>query len=275
MQCRNTRAMTPSELRDVQLGVLDEFNRFASEVDLRWFLAAGSLLGAIRHDGYIPWDDDIDVMLPRADYETFCRLWVDGPQFELAHGQPFLFPYARLCDRRTVFKEPYRLKQDFGVGIDVFPIDVWPRHGARRAAVRTSVRLLRRTLMGSLLPIKDRTEGKSRWLRRCVLGALRLLPAQRLSRAISQLAQNGSRYPSDRMGIIVWGYGEAIPSRLLASTGEHSFEGRVLPVPRRPDKVLAAIYGESWRVPPPLEARVSHHSAAAYWKLDADAEGAR
>ena len=72
------KRMTSDEIRKVQLDMLSAFHTFCEENNLRYFLDAGSLLGAIRHNGFIPWDDDIDLGMPRIDYERAISLGEDG-----------------------------------------------------------------------------------------------------------------------------------------------------------------------------------------------------
>lgn len=120
-------------MNDIQshlLIILKEFIRVAEKHHLRWWANAGTALGAVRHKGFIPWDDDIDVMLPREDYEKFLKL-----QYEY-EGTPFFiqtwqkdphYPYcfAKLRDSSTTYIESYYPlnRMNHGLWIDIFPID--------------------------------------------------------------------------------------------------------------------------------------------------------
>lgn len=119
----------------VELDLLNEFSVVCDKYQLRWFVHAGTMLGAIRHKGFIPWDDDIDIVMPRTDYEKLCEL---GPD---AFGYPYFYQteetdkffcrnFARLRNSKTtalitwekMFEYPYNQ----GVFIDIFPMDNLP-----------------------------------------------------------------------------------------------------------------------------------------------------
>jgi len=119
----------------IELDLLNEFSVICKKHHLRWFVHAGTMLGAIRHQGFIPWDDDIDVVMPRADYEKLCLI---GPQkfafpyFYQTEGTDRFFcrNFARLRNSQTtaiqtwekVFNYPYNQ----GIFIDIFPMDNLP-----------------------------------------------------------------------------------------------------------------------------------------------------
>ena len=126
----------------VELDLLNEFSRVCSVHGLKWFIHAGTMLGAMRHQGFIPWDDDIDVIMPRDDYERLCEL---GPG-EFSH--PYFFqnddtdrffarPFSRLRNSETtaIFANDrsYRYPFNQGIFIDIFPIDHVPSDPRERS----------------------------------------------------------------------------------------------------------------------------------------------
>ena len=119
------------EVREVQLGVLAEFDRVCRSHGLIYYVAYGTLLGAVRHGGYIPWDDDIDVMMPRSDYDQLPDTFQSAASPHLSLCSPgtradWPFPYAKIGDDRTELWEPLEDPLPLAVNLDVFPIDALP-----------------------------------------------------------------------------------------------------------------------------------------------------
>ena len=129
--------------RTLLLETLTAFSDVCRQAGIRWWLAFGSAIGAVRHGGMIPWDDDVDVMMPRADYERFLRLQVPG--YEIlslsCSADDLPFGYAKFLHRGTTLIEQRRYPRPLGVFIDVFPLDAaGPDPEAFRCAYRGALR---------------------------------------------------------------------------------------------------------------------------------------
>lgn len=121
MDC-NLRRVTPEEMREIQLRMLNIFADFCEEHHLRYSLGGGTLLGAVRHKGYIPWDDDIDVMMPRPDYEYLIKFF-SANNVTLSHGfntAGHTWLFSKMYDDRTIIAGP---RPSRSLYIDIFPID--------------------------------------------------------------------------------------------------------------------------------------------------------
>ena len=108
------------------MGILDYVHRFCEERGITYFLSSGSLLGAVRHGGYIPWDDDIDIYVPRRDYERLLEEFENSEQFKLldpAKEPHYYYTFAKVVDTRTRMIEKETEGYEIGVYIDVFPVD--------------------------------------------------------------------------------------------------------------------------------------------------------
>ncbi|MEG0541787.1 MAG: LicD family protein [Angelakisella sp.] len=117
--------MSLEEMRDVQLSILEDVHKFCCQNNLTYYLAFGTLLGAVRHKGYIPWDDDIDICMPRPDYELFLNTYSgDGLKvicFE--HDEKYPNHFAKVSNTKTLIVEKSSMEYPLGVNIDVFPIN--------------------------------------------------------------------------------------------------------------------------------------------------------
>ena len=126
------KQISENEMKQLQIEMLQKIHDFCQTNNIDYFLAFGSLIGAVRHNGYIPWDDDIDIVMPRHDYEKFVKSF-NGTYKDLECISPeidwdYYAPYANVYDNRTLLIEEYinHGKNPIGVKIDVFPLDGVP-----------------------------------------------------------------------------------------------------------------------------------------------------
>lgn len=119
--------MTQEEHKQVMLDILIEFANYCDDHGLMYYLDAGTLIGAVRHKGFIPWDDDIDVNMPQKDYDLFVELSQKAGGYisehiQVEYPEKTIYPYLKLADDRTVLIEfPDKNPMEVGVYIDVFP----------------------------------------------------------------------------------------------------------------------------------------------------------
>lgn len=120
------KELTLDEMKAVELGILKKFDSICKENGLEYSLAYGTMLGAIRHKGFIPWDDDIDVFMKREDYEKLLKLKYDDGDFEIKsyrYSKNYYFLYSKMVDKRTYICEDWRAEKDMGLFVDIFPLD--------------------------------------------------------------------------------------------------------------------------------------------------------
>lgn len=125
--------MKKLELRDLQkieLELLIKFDLFCRENNIKYSLAAGTMIGAVRHHGFIPWDDDIDIFMMRDEYDKLCDLMIKGKQIDdnisimSACSEKNFYPFLKIVRTDTILYERLRKKEDaIGVWLDIFPID--------------------------------------------------------------------------------------------------------------------------------------------------------
>ena len=118
------------ELRSLQMGIMDSIHAFCVAHGIKYSLAGGTLIGAFRHHGYIPWDDDIDIYLMRSDYERFLREYHDASgRYQLLSPTAtdhYFYTFAKVIDTHTVMHEDETEGFEIGVYVDVFPLDYVP-----------------------------------------------------------------------------------------------------------------------------------------------------
>jgi lipopolysaccharide cholinephosphotransferase len=270
--------LSTSELRVVQLEVLAAFDRLCRAHGLIYYLAYGTLLGAVRHGGYIPWDDDIDVMMPRDEYERLHEAFAAAAPAHVSLDSPttrpdWPFPYAKINDDRTQLFEPLEDPLPLGVNLDVFPLDPLP---SNRVVRDLQARLLRRLRWAVELRYIAAARGRQ-WHHPLAISVgkplLRLVPVRILVAAFTRVARVGSTSESGWIGVRVGSYDWSVPARYLGTPTELSFEGLQVLAPAEPDAVLTAVYGDYRQLPPAL-AQTSHHSFTAVWRADPDGSAA-
>lgn len=126
------KELSREEVQRVETKLLEEFADICESHGLSYYLAYGTLIGAARHQGFIPWDDDVDVMMPRKDFEILFSEFNgwrlrDTSQFVHCRNETCRFPFARIMDTRTLVDEEYSEgEEELGAWIDIFPLDDMP-----------------------------------------------------------------------------------------------------------------------------------------------------
>ena len=153
--------LTSKEIQQIGLSILKKFADYCEEHGLHYSLAYGTLLGAARHEGFIPWDDDVDVLMGREDYDKMIEYYNKGERIDgLSLLYPnetsdYLTPFAKLCDDRTVAKEK-STKNKHGVWIDIFPVDKVPEDPNKALKFQKHMIFLRRVMIAHLTDFRNR-----------------------------------------------------------------------------------------------------------------------
>lgn len=260
------------ELKEIQVKILDVFVKFCEDNNLKYFLTYGTLLGAIRHKGYIPWDDDIDVSMPRPDYERFIETFNNQESdYKVIHhtiNEKYPIPIAKVYDSRTTLIEQFSDKFNVGINIDIFPIDGLPDD--KNKAVKHLKKVI---FWRNVQNTKNRSIAyKSIWYKNLLVLLLKLPTAFisdiKINKIISKLATTYDYKTSNFVANCTApdGVHEILEkSKTYSDQTEVPFEGKTYKAPNGYDNYLKTIYGDYMKFPP-LEQQVSEHFSKAYWK---------
>ncbi|MBF0777817.1 LicD family protein [Streptococcus cuniculi] len=270
--------MEELELQEVQRVALDlliEFDKICKAHSFRYSLGGGTLLGAIRHGGFIPWDDDIDLMMPRPDYEKFIDYCHDHDCgfdcLSLKYTDHYFDLFSRLSDRSTqIIDETKDLDHQIGVTIDIFPIDGLGADKNEALKRFNNSRLKRELLVAAKWKTYFRSKTRS-WLVEPVRFGLflmsRFINKEKLYKEVDRLCQQYDFETSEFAACIsgVYREKEIMPTSTFKNYTSVNFEEYEFDSIAEYDAYLTKHYGDYMTLPS-KEKRVSHHSATFYWR---------
>ena len=240
----------------VEIDLMLQLDRVCKTHGLKYFLLGGSLLGSIRHKGFIPWDDDVDVGMPREDYEKLMRLGAEfsAPYFlQTPYTDPeYFYAFARLRNSNTLYlSEVFHYQQiNHGIPLDIFPFDehIVDENAEKRFNDIMADIVLNSTYMRMKHPNLDES---NRERVRNYPGGDPLARYEKIQR--ESMRDNGNPaatkvwFPSGG----VYGYLKTVwPKNAVSTFTNGSFEGFNFPIPEDYDKILSLVYGDYMLFPP-------------------------
>ena len=247
------------KVQRIQLEMAKEVKRVCDENGIRYFLYRGTFLGAVRHRGFIPWDDDMDIGMLRPDYEAFRRIAPEklGPEYcfqDWHTDENYALPFGKVRKRGTVFVEAKcaRLPEN-GIYIDIYPLDCAPEgERERRALAQKLLHLFRLKLMKSgYTPWMegDRVIWKKRIGYLLYQAAALFVSQKALVRKydalVASVPESGTLYEQSALPIAYY-----FDADWCEETAEYPFEDTVFAGPKQYDAFLSSLYGDYMCLPP-------------------------
>lgn len=262
--------LTIEEVKKIEIEILDHIDQVLTGNGIPYFLDGGTLLGAVRHNGFIPWDDDIDLIIPRKYYREALEALVksEGPFHVKSRytDDEYSYMFAKVIDSRTELDEN-SLSPDVGLGVyvDLFPLDFLPENETRRKLFMRKMWVLRKIAYNSIFWEYSREKlSRSKKVLSCICN---LYGWRKAFKKIEHLCEKSSAAPTNYVADIVsapkmYMWTKAIDFESAVSI---PFEGKKYPAPGGYDSYLRALYGDYMQLPP-VEQRVLHHSFTVYRK---------
>ena len=253
-------------MNDFQKKLVEMFKwlvNFLEKHGLTYYVIAGTMLGAVRHEGIIPWDDDIDIAMPRHDYQKLLQLLkepIGQYVVESCEGEAkdFIYAYAKFYDMNTTMTEFARKNVTRGVFVDIFPLDGL---GNTQSESEKNYKAIDR--MNMLLAMKISTYRKDRkWWKNCAvfLGGFLPINVKKFTRKINVKCAK-RRYEDCEFvahSLSTYRFKEIMPKEVYGKPTRYTFEGFEVYGPEKADEYLTRIYGD-WRKLPPEEKRRTAH----------------
>lgn len=248
------------------LEMLIYFDRICSENNLTYYAIGGTFLGALRHKGFIPWDNDIDVAMPRRDYSKIAgivnsdhsKYVIETPQ---SPAKDYLHTVSKLYDTSTTMIEDLKVECRRGVYLDIFPID---GIGNTEAEVIKNYRKIK-LLNGIFAARTCIVRGQRKWWKNMAIRTVGAIPesiidTKKLLIKLDDLCQKYDFENSEYVGVLLTQYGlkYVMPRRLFDSTQRYVFENTTIVGVKDYDEYLTLLFG-NWRQPPPPEKQVEGH----------------
>lgn len=269
------KKLNSHEIKNCELNILKAFDNFAKKNDLNYCLAYGTLLGSIRHKGFIPWDDDIDIFMLRKDYDRLLKLMeknnnviAENIRFESYETSNYYYPFAKVCDSRTITICP-NTPYNESLWIDIFPLD--------NVSEKSKINFLKIKIYQKMI-ISKLTVKYNGWVpyyKHIIKKIIKFLsfpiPIRYFTKKIIKTAKKDNYDITSKMvGDICWGSIDGssvrIPSAYFEKFTDGIFENYNFPIISQYHEYLTLQYGDYMKLPP--EDKRITHSIDAYVKLD-------
>jgi len=273
------------KLQLIELDILKQVVELCRRHGLRFYLLGGTFLGAVRHKGFIPWDDDIDIGMPRADFERFAELAPTELAAPLGyesfkHNTEHIYYHAKVYNynSRVIDRSGVNPKETYA-WIDICPLDGMPGNALVRKVYGWYLLFLRFLFVYSQFDKIVAVSVKKRvWYEQMLVNIGKVIKFDKIlntkkimykiDRTLRHLDYETSSYVGNFMG--AYRMKEVFPKSFYDEAEEYSFEGELFPAPNKYDAVLTQMYGD-YMTPPKEDVRNKHYTEVIEAEIKKDA----
>lgn len=262
----NKGPMSLDEIKKVELNILLYIDKVCKDNSLTYYLDSGTLLGAVRHKGFIPWDDDIDITMKRKDYYKLIEILKNDPKYPIISyevNDNYYLAHAKVYDKRTYIKEKTHVNNriEYGLFVDVFPIDNQPNNSLKRLLYCNNVRFAKAKWSAIAFENDGSVKNNMYYF---------LAKKHNMKWHLENITNKASKYDNLKTKYCAEIIATANPYRKVRSnvfndTTNVEFEGHMFPAPEKYDEYLTDLYGDYMKLPP-VDQRVTNHTFDAFWK---------
>ena len=260
------------EIQQMELGIMEYIHEVCQKIGVKYFLAYGSLIGAVRHKGFIPWDDDMDICMLREDYEKLQDYLIAYPddRYEVMsykNNLNYVYPFMKVQDNQTyLLEEDVRIDSNMGIYVDIFPVDGYEDDSVFKDKM---TRLIKKRQL-SCYTFKGITNTKSilnSLIRYISVIVFYFTNTNKYIRGIDDLAQSRKVDDYELVDYLIYkDMNKPVWKReWLNQTITGVFEGKEFMIPKSYHEILTSDYGDYTQLPP-VELRFSHHDFQL-WKI--------
>jgi lipopolysaccharide cholinephosphotransferase len=270
------KELSIEEIQRGSLEIMKKIDEICNQLNLNYFLIYGTLIGAIRHKGFIPWDDDLDIMMPRPDYDKLIEYFIKNEKelyplklFSNKNNNRYPYMISRISDVR--YHLVVENEDDYGIGlfVDIYPIDGVGNNAKENKKVKIKAKYLVSLCYLSTRQkcVKDNTKTKLRLMLK--FPAFLYAKARGKKYFENKLNDIVAKHPYKSctyVGCTTWCPDmekEVFPKELLEKTIVVPFEQYHFRIPENYDKILRQVYGDYMELPPEKD-RIGHHHYKAY-----------
>ena len=260
------------EIQQMELGIMEYIHEVCQKIGVKYFLAYGSLIGAVRHKGFIPWDDDMDICMLREDYEKLQDYLIAYPddRYEVMsykNNLNYVYPFMKVQDNQTyLLEEDVRIDSNMGIYVDIFPVDGYEDDSVFKDKM---TRLIKKRQL-SCYTFKGITNTKSilnSLIRYISVIIFYFTNTNKYIRGIDELAKSRKVDDYELVDYLIYkDMNKPVWKReWLKQTITGVFEGKEFMIPKNYHEILTSDYGDYTQLPP-VELRFSHHDFQL-WKI--------